>query len=343
MADNAKPLPLSLPAPPPLPPLSVRTTSILAIHEQARDGRLSRGTIVGLATTAIAQKCRGTFVRPPPPPAQKRATAVRPSPPPSHERAREWPTMPRQRHPPRRQLVVAPVSEGIPTMTRHCKPPHRQLNITPMSVGRATMPRHGHLPHRQLVAARAQRPTMPCQYPCCRLHHHHCPQHQSAPPPMLLSLPSFPGPNPEGPPRPRPLAPNRKSTNPTSCTPIARWKAKTYGTAKAAKLALPPPPPPQFSSNTCAIAAVAMGGSVEWQHRMERMLKERRRTHYRDAQPSELERRPRGNLEKEGRGFVPPCHCLAAPSAWPAPPRTPTPRNARSTPMSLSPLLLLPR
>ena len=123
--NNAKPFPPQSLAPPPLPLPSVRAASILAIREQARDGQLSRGTIVGLAATAIAQQCRGTFVRPPPLPAQKQATVVRPPPPPSHEQVRERPTMPRDCHPPRRQLVVVPVSKGIPTMTRHCKLPHR--------------------------------------------------------------------------------------------------------------------------------------------------------------------------------------------------------------------------
>ncbi len=58
---------------------------------------------------------------------------------------------------------------------------------------------------------------------------------------------------------------------------------------------------------------------------------------YRDAQPLELERRPRGVLEEEGLRVVPPCHCLAALSNWPAPPRTPTPRKALCTPTSLPP------
>ena len=101
-ANNAKPLPPPLLAPPPLPLLSVRVVSILAIHEQARDGQLSRGTIVGLVATVIAQQCQGIFVRPPPLPAQKQATVVCPPPPPSHEQARERPTMPRHRHPPGR-------------------------------------------------------------------------------------------------------------------------------------------------------------------------------------------------------------------------------------------------
>ena len=184
---------------------------------------------------------------------------------------------------------------------------------------------------------------MPHHYPRRRLHHCHCPHRQSVPPPLSLPSLSFPGPNPEGPPRPPHPAPNRDSTNPTSRTPIARWKAKTYSTAKAAKSALPPPPPPQYSSNACAIAAVAMGGSVEWQRRMERALKEQRRDCYRDAQPPELEHCPCGNLEKEGRRVDPPRHCLAALSARPAPPRMPTLRKARSTPTSLTPLLPPPR
>ena len=70
---------------------------------------------------------------------------------------------------------------------------------------------------------------------------------------------------------------------------------------------------------------------------MERALKERRRKRYRNAQPPELEHCPRSELEEEGRGVVPPRHCLAAPSARPAPPRTTTPRKARSTSTSLPP------
>jgi hypothetical protein len=99
---------------------------------------------------------------------------------------------------------------------------------------------------------------MPCHYLRCHLHHRHCPQHQSALPPLLLSSPLFPlAPTPRDPPWPPPLAPNHDSTDPTSRTPIARWKAKTYGAAKAAKFALPPTLPPQYSLNMCAIAVVA--------------------------------------------------------------------------------------
>ena len=160
-------------APPPLPQPSVCAASILAIREQARDGRLSRGTIISLAATAIAQQCRGTFVHPPPLPVQKQATAVRPPPPPLHEQAREGPTMLRHHRPPHRRLIGTPASEGLPTMARHCKLPRRRLDITPVSVGRPTMPRHHRPPHLQLVIARAseERPTMPRHCPRCCLHH----------------------------------------------------------------------------------------------------------------------------------------------------------------------------
>ena len=70
---------------------------------------------------------------------------------------------------------------------------------------------------------------------------------------------------------------------------------------------------------------------------MERELEERQCNCYHDAQPPELERHPRGKLEEEGRAVVPPRHCLAAPSAWPAPTRMPTLRKAHSSPLSLPP------
>jgi hypothetical protein len=75
---------------------------------------------------------------------------------------------------------------------------------------------------------------------------------------------------------------------------------------------------------------------------MEGALKEQQCDRYRDVQPPELERCPRGELEKKGHGLVLPRHCSGAPSTWPAPLRTPTPRKARSTPTSL-PLPMPPR
>ena len=114
---------------------------------------------------------------------------------------------------------------------------------------------------------------------------------------IVASLAVVPRPRPQGtPPGRPPPAPNHDSTDPTSRTPIARCKAKTYGAAEAAKSALSPPLPSQYSSNACAIAANAT--SVKWQRQMERTLEERRRDRYRNAQPTELERRPRGDLEK---------------------------------------------
>ena len=99
---------------------------------------------------------------------------------------------------------------------------------------------------------------MPSHYPCCNLHHRHCPHHQSAPPPLLLPLPSFPGPDPEGSPLAAPPpVPNRDSTDLTSHT---RWKAKTYGATKAAKSTLSPPPPPQYSSERLHNCRRRVGG-----------------------------------------------------------------------------------
>jgi hypothetical protein len=76
---------------------------------------------------------------------------------------------------------------------------------------------------------------------------------------------------------------------------------------------------------------------------MELVLEEQRRDCYHDAQPPELGRRPRGKLEEEGRGVVPPRHYSAAPSARPGPPRTTTPRKARITLTFLPPPMPPPR
>ncbi len=217
-ANNAKPLPLPLLTPPPLPPPSVRAASILAIREQARDGQLSRGTIVGLAATTIAQQCQGTFVHPSPPPTQKQATVVRP-----HCRQHTS----KQGNGQQclgiavrtcRQLVVTPVSKGLPTMARHCKTPSRQLDIALVSLGRPTMPRHPHPPRRQRIVARASKGTANNAAPL-------------SPPlfaPQPLPLPSVPAtaivailaPTPRDPSPPQ--APNREGAIPTSRTPIAR-------------------------------------------------------------------------------------------------------------------------
>ena len=85
-------------APLPLPLPSVHAAAIVAILEQARDSQLSRCTVVGPTTTAIAQRCQGTAVCSLPPQLQ--------------EQAREWPAMPRHCCPPCCQLVVAPASKG---------------------------------------------------------------------------------------------------------------------------------------------------------------------------------------------------------------------------------------
>ena len=174
---------------------------------------------------------------------------------------------------------------------------------------------------------------MPRHYPRRCLHHRHCPHRQSGPPPLLLPFPLFLGPDPKGPPL-RPPPRRRTATAPTQPAAPPSPGGRRRRTA---------PPRPQSPHSlhprlrsilrTCAQLPPPRRG----QHRIERVLEEQRHDHYRNAQPPELERCPPGHLEEEGRRVVPLRNCLAAPSAWPAPPRMATLHKACSTPTSLPP------
>ena len=119
--------------------------------------------------------------------------------------------------------------------------------------------------------------------------------------------------------------------------------------------ALPPPPSP---ASTVFLKRVRIRRRQDrGQRQMERTLEEQRRDRYHDAQPPELECCPCGKLEKEE--FARPggcCSCLPPPERHKtlrppppgrqhhtqrqssAPPRTSTPRKARSTPRPSPPL-----
>ena len=70
-ADKKAPSPPPTFAPPPLPLPSVRAAAIIAIRKRARDGRLSRGTILCPTPTTIAraneetaENAEGTVIHP---------------------------------------------------------------------------------------------------------------------------------------------------------------------------------------------------------------------------------------------------------------------------------------